>query len=189
MKVPGPQGEVAIETRETFVFPNQMRHELGAPESGSRAVRYFDGSEGWESTPRGVREMNDVSKQFWRAEVFRNTFNLLRAEGEFSVQFEKREKVGESEAEVLLIRKESESVRLFVEPASGRLLKKAYRGIGLGGPADIEQTYSDYREVGGVWVPFRVEITQNGFPILKMALTEIKFDTGVNPAELAKKPE
>lgn len=189
LKVPGPQGEAAFDYREAWVFPSLLRSEMQAPGVGS-VVRFFDGNSGWEQfPPRGLRDMNDLMKQFWRAEVVRNTFNLLRGEGEFTVQFEKREKVGEVEADVILIRKEGEVVRLFVEPASGMLLKKAYRGIGTGGLADIEQTYSDYREVSGIQVPFRIEVTQNGFPLVKFSVNEVKFNSGVDPVELAKRPQ
>lgn len=188
-KAPEPQGEVAFDARETFVFPGVVRSEMQAPGFGS-VVRFFDGNTGWEqSPPRGVRDMTDYMTQFWRAEVIRNTFNLLRAQGEFSVQFEKRERVGEIEADVILIRKEGESVRLFVEPASGTLLKKAYRGRGTGGSADIEQIYFDYREVSGIQFPFRIEITQNGFPLVKLSINDVKINTGLDPAELGKKPQ
>lgn len=179
---------MALDGRETFVFPSLIRSEHNLQSFGS-FVRFFDGSNGWEKTPQGVRDLTDGVKQFFRAHAMRNTFNLLRAEGDFTVQFEKREKVGEIEADVVLIRKEGESVRLFVEPDSGTLLKKTFRGLGTGGPADIEEIYSDYREVSGIRVPFRIETTQNGFPFLKIAIVEVKINTGVDPAELGKKPQ
>jgi hypothetical protein len=191
MKVPGQQSAVTIETREFLIFPSVFRHEARLSESGGRLLRlfYFNGDEGWELSPQGLREIAGISKQHWQAELFRNPYNLLRAEGEFTVQYEKREKVGEAEAEVILISKGDESVRLWVASASGLLLKKAYRGMGLGGQADIEQTFSDYREVDGIRTPFRVAITQNGFPFIQAVISEMKFNTGVSPAELAKKPE
>jgi len=187
-KIFGPEGEIPIAGRDTFVFPNLLRSEMQAPAFGN-VVRFFDGHTGWEKSPRGMRDMTDIMKQFWRAEAIRNTFNLLRAEGEFTVQFEKREKVGEMETDVILISKEGESVRLFVEPASGALLKKAYRGLGPGGPADFEQIYSDYREVAGIRFPFRIEINQNGARFMEGTVKEVKFNTGVDPAELGKKPQ
>ena len=136
-----------------------------------------------------MRDVPDGQKKFLRAQAIRNTFNLLRAEGEFSVQFEKREKVGETEADVILITKEGESVRLFVEPASGTLLKKAFRGIGTGGPADVEEIYSDDSEVSGIRIPFRIATNQNGGRFLEATINEVKFNAGVDPAELGKKPQ
>ena len=186
-KIFGPEGEIPIASCETIVFPGVLRSEqqfaLG------NVVFFFDGHTGWRKTPQGVRDLTDIMRQFWRAEAIRNTFNLLRAEGEFSVQFEKREKVGEIEADVILISKESERVRMSVEPGSGMLLKKSYRGMGPGGPADFEQIYSDYREVSGIVVPFRIIVNQNGAPFLEATVNEVKFNSGVDPAELAKRPQ
>jgi len=80
-------------------------------------------------------------------------------------------------------------VRLWVEPVSGMVLKKAYRGLGPGGMADMEEVYSDYREVSGIQVPFRVVGHQNGVPFIETVIAEVRFNSGVDPAELAKKPQ
>lgn len=186
-KAPEPQGEVAFDGREAWVFPSVFRSEMQSPFGAS--VSFFDGDNGWRKTPQGVRDLPDGLKQFFRAVAIRNSFNLLRAEGEFTVQFEKREKVGEIEADVILIRKEGESVRLFIEAASGTLPKKTFRGMGSGGSADIEEIYSDYREVSGTRIPFRIEVNQNGARFLEAAINEVKFNTGVDPAELGKRPQ
>lgn len=69
------------------------------------------------------------------------------------------------------------------------MLKKAFRGRGTGGPADIEQIYFDYREVSGIQFPFRIEITQNGFPLAKLSINEVKINTGLDAGELGKKPQ
>jgi len=179
-------GEVPFDSRETFVFPSVLRSDMKLP--FGEMISFFDGVNGWRNGPQGVTEMPDRMKPILRAQIFRNTLNLLRAEGELTVQFEKREKVGEKEADVILISKEGESVRLFIEPASGTLLKKTYRAVGMGGPADFEETYSDYREVSGLMIPFRLQSTQNGAAFLTGTISEVKFDTGVVAEELGKKP-
>ena len=186
-KIFGPEGEIPLASRETIIFPSVLRSEHRLP--SGELVTFFDGNIGWRKTPQGVRDLTDMMKSSFRAEVIRHTYNLLCAEGESSVQFEKRDKVGEIEAEVILIRKEGESVRLFVETASGTLLKKAYRGIGTGGPADFEQIYSDYREVSGIQLPFRIEVKQNGARFLEATVNDVKINSGLDPAELGKKPQ
>ncbi len=187
-KASTPQGEIAFDSRGTLVFPSVYRSEQKSPFFGV-SISFFDGNNGWRKGAQGVRDLDDNTKKIARAEVIRNTFNLLRAEGEFSVQFEKREKVGETDADVILIIKEGERVRLFVEPASGTLLKKAYRAMAMGGPADIEEIYSDYRDFSGMRIPFRVEVHLNGARALESTVNEVKFNTGVDPAELGKKPQ
>ena len=198
-QTPAPAGPTAKSSTEgnlrVLFIGNSLTHMNDLPgltarlAASARPLETEFVGEGGATLKRHWEAGRALEKQFWRAEVIRNTFNLLRAEGEFSVQFEKREKVGETEADVILIRKEGESVRLFVEPASGTLLKKAFRGMGTGGLADIEHIYFDYRELSGIQVPFRIEINQNGFPLGKLSINEVKINTGADPAELGKKPQ
>jgi hypothetical protein len=182
-----PGGEIALEGSEIFVFPDVLRSEQQLP--FGRAVNFFDGVGGWRKGMQGVEDFSDPMKKVFRGQVVRNTLNLLRAVGDFSVVFEEQAKVGETASDVIVITREGESVRLYIEPASGMLLKKAYRGVGMGGLADIEEIYSDHREVFGIRLPFRVEILQNGTRFMEATMTEIEFDSGVDPAELARKPE
>ena len=182
-RITTPQGEMAYDGREVFVFPSLQFSEQRFP--FGNVVSFFDGTNGWRKTPQGVVDLTDAMKTIVRGQIARNTFNLLRAEGQFTVQFERQD----SGADVILITREGESVRLFVEPSSGTLLKKAFRGVGMGGPADMEEIYTDYREVSGVRIPYRVELNQNGAKLLEATVKEVKINTGVDPAELAKKPQ
>lgn len=186
-KATTPQGEIALTSRDAVIFPNVLRSEQTLP--FGTLVSFYDGSGGWMHTPQGSRDLSDRMKKAVHDQLARNTYNLLRAEGEFTVQFEKRDKVGEVEADVIVISKDGEMTRLFVD-ASGLLLKKAYRGPSpMGGTADIEEIYSEYREVAGVRVPFRTQVNHNGARFLEGTITEVKFNTGADPAELAKKPQ
>lgn len=186
-KMFGPQAEMAFDGRETFVFPSLQRSEQKFP--FGEVISFFDGTNGWRKGPQGVRDLPDGMKNVLRAQVLRNTFNLLRAEGDFSVHFEKQEKVGETLTDVILVTIGGEKVRLYVESAGGMLRKKSYRGAGSGGPADIEETYFDYREISGVRFPFRVEVTQNGARFIEATITEVRFDTAPDSSALGRKPE
>jgi hypothetical protein len=179
---------IPFDARDTFVFPATQRTEQRFP--FGELVTFLDGNDGWRKSPQGLQDpLPDHVKKPFRAQVVRNTFKLLRAEGEVSAQFEKRDRVGERDADVILISTEGESARLFVGSSSGALLKKTYRGIGTGGPADIEETYSDYRQIAGLEVPFRIDLTQNGAPFVEVTIREVKFNSGVDRNELAKKPQ
>ena len=187
-KITTPRGEMAVSSRDTVVFPGVLRSERTLP--FGTMITYYDGTGGWMSTPRGVRDLPDRMKKSLQGQVARNTLNLLRAEGDFTVQFEKRDKVGETEADVIAISKEGRNVRLFVDSSTGAVVKKAYRAPSQrGGLADIEEIYSEYKEVSGIKVPFRVQVTQNGSNFMEASVTEVKFDTGLDPSDLAKKPQ
>lgn len=176
-----PQGDMAFQAREAFVFPALLRSEQSA--SGASFISFFDGATGWRKGVQGVIDLPENMKGMLRGQVIRNTINLLRAEGQFTVQFERQD----SGADVILITKNGESLRLCVDPANGTLLRKTYRaGMGMG---EIEEIYSDYREVSGIRFPFRVEVRQNGARFQELTVKEVKFNNGLDPAELARKPQ
>ena len=162
--------EMPITSRDTFTFPTTLLTVATLP-SGQIAT-FFDGKGGWRESPQGKGAISERMIGVFRAQVTRHTLNLLRGEGSFTVAFEKREKVGNAEADILLVNKNDEMVRLFVDAATGLILKKAFRGIGTGGPASIEEIYSDYREIEGVKLPFRMSVTQNGTAFLEATVTE-----------------
>lgn len=186
-KIRTPMGEMALESREIFVFPGiirtESRHAFGKMES------FFDGAGGWRLTPQGVQDMPERLMRVSRGQAIRNTLNLLRGEGRFEVRYAKREAVGAAPADVITLTKDGESMTLFVDAATGLILRKAYRGASTGGMAEVEESYSDYREVAGVLVPFLLATTQNGAPFVEATVKEVRLDTGANPAELARKPD
>jgi hypothetical protein len=186
-KVHTPMGAMTLDVKETFVFPGAVRNEMRTP-MGS-IVSFFDGTDGWRQTPQGFQEMPDRFRRLSRAQAIRNTLSLLRGEGSMAVRHEGRESLAGADADVIVVSKEGETVRLVVDAASGILLRKRYRGVGSGGAADIEEAYEDYREVAGVRLPFRVETTQNGAPFMQATVRSARFDTGIERAELARRPD
>ncbi|HUQ50322.1 MAG TPA: hypothetical protein VM056_06380 [Terriglobales bacterium] len=187
-KLISPYGEMLVEGREVLVFPSLLRTDMRS--AAGTVATYFDGTDGWRKGPQGLpKPLPENMKKGYGAQIVRNTFILLRAEGDTSVTFESRERLGDAEADVIAVSGQGESVRLFVDVTTGTLLKKSYRGAGMGGPADLEEIYSDYREISGVRIPFRVETRQNGAPFLAATVSEAKVDSGIDPTELAKQPQ
>lgn len=186
-RVRTPMGTMTLEARETFIFPAVMRSETRTPMG--EMITFFDGREGWRRTPQGVQDMSERLKRITRAQSIRNTLNLMRGAGEFTVRHEGRESVAGSEADVIAVAKDGEALTLVVDTATGNLIAKRYRGVGTGGGADIEERYFDYREVAGLRVPFRFETLQNGAPFMDGTLREIRFDSAPDAAELGRRPQ
>lgn len=183
----GPQGEMPGSGRTLFVMPSALRTEQNLP-FGTITI-FYDGSGGWMNTPQGLVELDEQRKRYFRAEMTRNNYNLLKDEGEHTVAFEKRDKVGEKDADVIVISTAGETVRLFVDPASGLLLKKSYRGMSpFGGMSDVEETYSGYGDVQGFQVPHQIKTTHNGRDFLEIRVKEAKINSGLKAEDLAKKP-
>jgi hypothetical protein len=78
------------------------------------------------------------------------------------------------------------SVRLWVETATGEILKSAYEGAALAGAGSIvEELYSDYRNRNGVRQPFKTRIFQSGKLFLEVEVSAVECNGGLNGEQLA----
>jgi len=184
----GPMGNMAVEQKVRLIYPSTLRQENTLP-FGKLDV-YTDGKGGWMKHPQGQMPIPGPQLQQSRGEMFRMTETLLLSDRDpaRTVNFVKKDKVGEREAEVIEIAsKEGDQVTVFVDAQSGQILKKQYRGMAMAGPAStVEETYEDFREVSGVRVPFKVTIFQNEKKFSEMTVSEVQYNTGLKADELAK---
>ena len=52
----------------------------------------------------------------------------------------------------------------------------------------MQETYSDFRDVSALKIPFKITITQNGQRYADVSVSEFKVDTGLTVAELQRRP-
>ena len=78
-------------------------------------------------------------------------------------------------------------VKLYFDPATKLLLKKVYTAAIMGPPAEMEEVFSDYREVGGLKLPFKSVVNRAGKPFIEATILEWKINPGL-PPEAYKKP-
>ncbi len=168
--------------KNTQVFPQVTRQEIVLPIA--TIVSFFDGNTGWSQNPGGVQNINDQQKKESLASVLRHTMNLLSGYGSPTVAFEKRE----GELDVLQVTKDDVMYRVFVD-AQGRVVRKAYRGVVAGPPADVEETYSDFKAVDGYQIPHKLAIKNNGQPFLEAEITAVKVNAGIDAVKLGEKPK
>jgi hypothetical protein len=75
---------------------------------------------------------------------------------------------------------------LWIDAASGVPLKLSFTERPGGGAASripVVVFYSDYRSLGGVLYPFRVDKSFNGTPWAKITIAQVAFNTGLTDAD------
>jgi hypothetical protein len=84
---------------------------------------------------------------------------------------------------------DGQSVRVEFDGA-GLPLRQSYQETGMGGPpSEVKVTYSDWRDVDGVKLPFKAIMEQNDKKLGEVTVSEFKLNSGLKPEELSKKPE
>ncbi len=180
-------GSMSIQQTTQIIVPDVFRQENRMP-FGAMTV-FFQGDSGWMNSPQGQRAMPAPQVKEWRSALFRTRETLLLSAGQTgrTVNFVQQDEVAGNAAEVIEISStDTGSIRLWVDSESGGVLKSVHQGSAGGGPAEIEQVYSDYREVGGIRVPFKTQVNQDGKEVGALTLTEVIYNSGLDAETLSK---
>jgi hypothetical protein len=182
-----PRGEMQVKSSSLYVLPDRIRQEMVTP-MGTMAM-VVTPAEAFMNTPMGVQAMRDSQKADLVKGLNRELVVLMqkRADADFSVTYAGSDDVDGVKAEMIVVTHKGETVRYSMDPASGRILKAAYKGTGPGGvPGERTSRYSDFREVAGLSVPFKSEILFNGEPAGSMVVEEITVNVPVDESTFVK---
>lgn len=156
------------------------------PEGDS--VTAFDGHEGWLAFPkRPVHEMHGsdidaaaIDADLHLAAHFKSMFSEVKLQG--------AEKVGDHEAYLVVGQREGKTpLRLYFDEQSGLLLRLVRYGETPLGRLPTQIDYADYRDNGGVKIPFRWTLARPGGRFT-IQVTEMKQNVPVDDAKFVKPP-
>ena len=180
-----PGATIKVKQTNSFALPSTMRQELELP-FGKQTV-YSNGSSGWLSSTmpgQGHMAMTPPVLKQARGEVFRQLFHLAVSDRDPD-----RTVALAANGVVEIHDKSGESVRIQIDETTGLPSKLLYQGAAMGGPPqEVEEDYSDWREVGGVRLPFQWTIVQGGKKFGEVKVDEYKINSGLTDEELSKKP-
>jgi zinc protease len=174
-------GGFKVKQVSKYLAPGRLRQEQELP--FGKITAYTDGKSGWLATPQGVQAMPaEVLKQA-QGELFREPFALMLSDRDPSRTVNA---VGENAVEIAA---NGLSVRIEFDPGTGLPAREVYTEPGQNGaPAETADIFSDWRDVGGIKLPFRAIQQENGMKMLEMSVSEYKMNSGLAEAELSKRP-
>ncbi|HEX5107929.1 MAG TPA: pitrilysin family protein [Vicinamibacterales bacterium] len=171
------QGKVAATTRtRTYVvYPDKFR--VDASIQGDLVSQIYNAGRAWERSPAGVRDLPPQIQEDASASVKRDTIPLLVAAADGRVPIRAASEGGLRVLEIGTAG--PDQVRLFVDDQM--LIVKQQFNSPVAGPRQ-EESFSDYRQVGGLRVPFQAFVSRDGRVIVKRTLTKISFNETIDPA-------
>ncbi len=179
-----PQGDVSLKTESTMSLSGKMLNKIISP-MGEMTVGY-DGQAGWMGMGGQTREMPASQTGELNSSLFRQSIALLQnfekpgytvqALGPAQVEGKATEGVAVSEAASSL------QLKIYIDPATNLIVMKHYTAALMGPPTETEEFYSDYRDVKGVKMPFRIVTRQAGKVGADMTVTDVKLNPGVPEA-------
>jgi hypothetical protein len=152
----------------------------------------FNGDKGWTHSNGETTEMgkDEVALQLHNHRANWISTLLPLKERAFQLKTMGEAKVGDQAARIVQVtRKDYPEVKLFFAKDTGLLVKTEYRTKAAEQEfKEVTQTvnYSDYRDVDGAKVPFKIAIKRDGKIYVEAEVTELK--TGKLDAKLFGKP-
>jgi YHS domain-containing protein len=187
-------GEVHYKTALTKQFPDRVRREqvrnfgtISSILSPGGAFGIFQNEQRKNSAMMRNSQRIDMEKQ-----IRRNTLEILRArkQSDFKAAFTGEGKVGDTTVQQVVVAFSGLQVRLGIDAATGRILSLAYTGRSQanGEVGEMVQAFSDFRNVDGLTLPFKISGTFNGKadPSLSYTVESIAINGKIDPAVFEK---
>jgi hypothetical protein len=184
-----PQGSMQMKVGMTFALPDKIREEMNLPIG--QVVLVVGPKGAFMVTPQGTQPMPDSMRKRTESDTRRSPLFMLRNRNDpaFKATAAGSAKSGETAVELVTVEFGGVTSTWGVDPATGRILTSSYRGEGPGGaPGTIEATYSDFKPVSGLTLPYKMSSTFNGKPLVSSTTTAITVNGAVEDAKFEATP-
>ncbi len=183
----GPmQGQ--IEAASTILFPDRMKVDMTTPQ-GSFSMILTPAAAFVTSQGQVVQELPASRKDESMAQIRRDLVYIAQRVNDpaFSFTASGTEKSGDVNTAIVDVAGPGVEMRWFVDPQSGRVIRETYKSMGPGGPTDSETTFSDWRPVEGLNLPFHRANKQGGQDSSSAQYTSFVLNPPVD-AKMFEKP-
>jgi hypothetical protein len=176
-------GGAKISQTDRWVSPTTFRQDSVLP--AGPVAAYTDGKIGWISTPQGWGALAGTQAKQVFSDLFRVYFRLL-----LSDRLEGRTVNGVDDATVQISDATGQVASVEFDTRSWLPHKISYdTPQAAGPPIYTEEVYDDFRDIGGVKIPFKFTINQGGRKFADVTVTDYRVNTGVKALDLAKRPQ
>ena len=184
-----PQGTMAVDVELLMSFPNKLKTVMQTPMG--EITQLYDGEQAWVIGPMGTQPLPTQVSAELSATIWRNLAFLYGrlSDPELTVQHIGQETIDGTVTEALVITPPGHSpFTLYLDAETMIPLKKSARLLTPQGPAETESIFSDYREVSGLLVPFKLVRIRDGQPDGDGVVKSVEINPDI-PADAFVAPE
>ncbi len=186
-----PQGPMPVKSEGSIdLAGGRVLQKMKGPQ-GEMTVG-FDGKTVWMSAGGRSQEMPDSQRAEVEGSIERESLRLLQRIDDPKLRLQALDPItldGRKVDVVALSEPEGRlRVKLFLDPASHLIVGKQFTAAVMGPPAETEELYSDYRDVSGVKLPFKVATRQGKKTVGELTVSEVKINQAV-PESAYRRPQ
>jgi zinc protease len=183
-----PQGDLPMTMHSTIVFPDHLHVAAQGP-MGAFTVVVTPESGFLSAAGMGVRDMPASQRTATLDQIKRNLVYIGQHVNDPSYTFAANgtEKIGEVDAQIVDISGGDVTMRWYVDPQTGRILREAYPDMGRSGPVQAESDLDDWKTSDGLTLPYLHKNKQNGEESSTVQYSGVQINPAVDP-KLFDKP-
>jgi zinc protease len=182
-----PGGGPSMPVKVTIQFPDKMHVEVQSPEGAVTIVATPEAA--FMSAPgMGVRDMPASRKAESLQQIHRDLLYIGQHVNDPSWIFaaDGTEKIGGVDARIVDISGADMTIRWFVDPATGRILRETYPATGRSGPVQGQTDLENWKTTDGITLPATHKNKEDGKDSSLVEMTKIEFNPPVDPKIFAK---
>jgi zinc protease len=183
-----PQGEFPMQMETVIVFPDHLHAEMQTP-GGTMNIVVTPDAAFMAVVGQGMRDFPASQKAETLEQIKRDPIFIASHWKDPNVFFSANgtEKVGDIDAAIVDVNAAGASIRWFVDPRSGHILKETYMTLSQGGPVQGETELDNWKPMSGVTLPLMRRNKQNGQDSSTAEYTALELNPTVDP-KLFEKP-
>ena len=177
-----------IQAESTIVYPDHMKVDM-TMQQGSFSMIITPGAAFVTSGGQMVQELPTSRRDESMAQLRRDLIYIAQhvSDPAFAFAASGTEKSGDVNTAIVDVSGPGVDMRWFVDPQSGRIIRETYQSMGRSGPENTETTFSDWRPIEGLTLPFRRANKQNGEDSSTAQFTSVQLNPQVDP-KIFEKP-
>jgi zinc protease len=170
-------GTIPIES--TIVFPDHMKVDLQMPQGNFTMITTPDAA--FVLAAGGVQDLPASRKNENMDQIHRDPIYITQhvSDPAFSFASAGTDKTG-AETTIVDVSGPGVSMRWFVDPQTGKIVRETYKAVGPSGPFDGETAFSDWKNVDGLNLPFHRANKQNGKDSSSVQYTSFQINPAVD---------
>lgn len=180
LKLTLPQGAMEADTTEEVLYPDRFKMVMKLPMGV--ITQAYDAGAAWMGQGTTVRDLppNMAPELAKSVPAASGGIGMLLAAAD-----------GQAEAQLIddstvLWKSPAFEAALGFDAATGRLVKMTMKTLGMTGPAEVQTTFDDFRAEGGLTLPYKESMAQNGQQVGVRTITERKVNSGLKPESFGK---
>jgi zinc protease len=181
MVVENQAGRATFPMTTSIRYPDRFRTD--AMTDTGRLVQVFNAGECWIQNDGGAREAPATLAAELRERVQRDSVRLLLGLADGRVTATRVSDVVDTGRALPALEVKGAGMRavtLVLDPDTGQIVRQRY--LAAPGPQVIEETFSDYRDVGGVQVAFRTVLRGARVPTVERVVRTFRYNVPVDSA-------